>query len=81
MIFKFLVIFCILQKVFIVGLAIIAAVSADVSHLAEKGYNYPEPNPSFHDELSQPIAPPPRVSVCIINADTANSVQILMQFE
>lgn len=62
MIFKFLVIFRILQKVFIFGLAIIAAVSADVSHLAEKGYNYPEPNPSFHDELSQPIAPPPRVS-------------------
>lgn len=50
----------ILQKLFLVGLAIIAAVSADVSHL-NHGYNYPQPNPTFNDgsdQLSLPIAPP-----------------------
>lgn len=44
-----------MQKFFIVAFAIVAAVSADVSHL--KGYDYPQPNPSFNDEiLSAPAA-------------------------
>lgn len=51
-----------LQKLFLAGLAIIAAVSADVSHLNlgnSNGYSYPQGSPSFHEELSLPIAPPP----------------------
>lgn len=61
-----------LQKLFLAGLAIIAAVSADVSHLnLGNGYNYPQPSPSFHEELSLPIAPPPApappVSVFLMN--------------
>lgn len=50
-----------LQKLFLVCLAVVAAVSADVSHLngGANGYNYPEPNPSFQEEKSQPISPPP----------------------
>lgn len=45
-----------LQKLLLVGLAIIAAVSADVSHLkeanndsAQNGYNYDAPSSSFND--------------------------------
>lgn len=59
---------------FLAGLAIIAAVSADVSHLNlgnSNGYDYPQPSPSFHEELSLPIAPPPApappVSVFLMN--------------
>lgn len=40
------------------GLAIVAIVSADVSHLGN-GYNYPQPSPSFHEELSLPVPAPP----------------------
>lgn len=48
----------ILQKFFIVAFAIVAAVSGDVSHL--QGYNYPQPNPSFNNEiLSGPVASQP----------------------
>lgn len=46
-----------LQKLFLVGLAVIAAVGADVSHLSENGYNYPQPSKSFSDELSQQPQP------------------------
>lgn len=45
-----------------VGLAVIAAVSADVSHLqgGSNGYNYPQPSPSFNDEqLALPEPPKP----------------------
>lgn len=59
---------------FLAGLAIIAAVSADVSHLNlgnSNGYDYPQGSPSFHEELSLPIAPPPApvlpVSVFLMN--------------
>lgn len=46
-----LLVYCLnLQKSFLVGLAIIAAVGADVSHLAsQQGYNYEQPSPSFND--------------------------------
>lgn len=40
-------------------LAVIAAVSADVSHLQPEGYNYPQPSPSFNDEQSVEPAPAP----------------------
>lgn len=51
-----------LQKMFLVGLAIIAAVNADVSHLSNnnRGYNYQQPSPSFSEQLSLP-APAPQV--------------------
>lgn len=47
---------------FLVGLAIIAAVNADVSHLSNnnRGYNYQQPSPSFSEQLSLP-APAPQV--------------------
>lgn len=50
------------QKFFLVALAVVAAVSADVSHLqgGANGYNYPAGNPSF-DEGPAPSAPIPQV--------------------
>lgn len=44
-----------LQKFFLVGLAIVAAVNADVSHLFNSGYNYQQPAPIVHEQLSLPI--------------------------
>lgn len=51
--------FYVLQKLFLVGLAVIAAVNADVSHLFNKGYNYQQPSQSFSDQLSLPLPPAP----------------------
>lgn len=45
------------------SLTFIVVVNADVSHLGQhSGYDYPEPHPSFHDELSLPIAPKPTLA-------------------
>lgn len=55
--------FCVLQKLFLISLAVISAVSADVSHLASSGYGYPQPNPTFQEaqsqQVSRPLPPPP----------------------
>lgn len=48
----------ILQKFFLFGLAIVAAVNADVSQLFNNGYNYPQPAPTFQDQQSLPIEAP-----------------------
>lgn len=56
------------QKFLLVGLAVIAAVNADISHLLGGGsgpYNYPQPAPSFQEQLSLPIAPAPAPAVRI----------------
>lgn len=44
-----------------VGLAIVAAVSGDVSHLlgGSEGYNYPKPSISFDESSNVAVAQPP----------------------
>lgn len=59
------------QKFLLVGLAVIAAVNADVSHLFNKatGYNYPSnPQPSFHDHHPAPVAPAPQPAPQVLTA-------------
>lgn len=52
--------FCaVLQKFFLFGLAIVAAVSADVAHLPLNGYSYPAQPAQFALPTSKYLPPPP----------------------
>lgn len=58
-----------MQKLLVFGVALIVAISADVSHLKQNsGYHYPGAQPGFHDELSVPIAPKPASVSCDLNS-------------